>query len=210
MEFGWWAALYARFGVPYPILSYVVVSLLGAALTSGIWWLTAEAYKNQQEQQQRDAPASENLVSELNDAQIRLAQIEEQLNQTTQTVENERAEKNRERIDKERALQALDDRAARRAQQDALGGFMLTGRQIQQRCANEAAPAPAQDADNWAATTEEYLANQMGTAYVARFRSAAGLPMTATAIQSREHRNVWSFMQVRLARLEQFIQETIR
>lgn len=87
---------------------------------------------------------------------------------------------------------------------------MLTGRNLQGRCSDEKQPAPVNETDAWAAEVEKYLADNWGESYVARFRSHAGLPMSATSIESREHRNVWSFLHTRLARLEQFIQEVAR
>jgi hypothetical protein len=198
MEFGWWAALYARFGVPYPVVSYLVVALLGAGFTSGVWWLTAESYKNQQREQLARAPVVDNQP--LEDAKVKLAQVEERLRRAED-------EKERERKEKERAQQQLDERAERKKVSEALGEFMLTGRAIQQRCGNEAQPAPGTDADDWAAGVEKYLTAHLGVSYVARFRNSAGLPMAGNSIASIPHRNVWAFLHVRLARLDEFLKE---
>jgi hypothetical protein len=202
MEFGWWAALYARFGVPYPLLSYIVVWLIGGLFASGIWWLTAEAYKKQQRELEA-RPVVEDVRPQLEAANVRLAQVEERLRQASEAAQNERTEK-------ERALEALDQREKRRTISSALGAFMLRGRDIQQRCANEAQPAPVADAEAWAPEVERYMAAELGDAYVARFRSAAGIPIAATSISSQVHRRVWSFMHTRLARLDQFLQELAR
>ena len=101
----------------------------------------------------------------------------------------------------------LDERATNREIREQLGVFLLEGQALLRRAANESQPPPNAEAEAWAARTEKYLTSALGAAYVARFRSSAGLPMTANSIESRAHANLWAGIWVRLARLEQFIHE---
>ena len=88
-----------------------------------------------------------------------------------------------------------------------LGEFLMEGQALSRQCANENEPAPEEEANEWADRTEEYLEEHLGSDYVASYRSAAGLPMGLTSITSRSHRNLDSGIQVRLARLQQFLEE---
>ena len=97
-----------------------------------------------------------------------------------------------------------------RRKRAALGEFLMEGQAIQRQCADEKSPPPDDEADDWAARIETYLDKNLGTDYVASFRSAAGLPMGMTMIMSQTHRNVQSFLTVRLARLQQFLEELRR
>ncbi len=97
--------------------------------------------------------------------------------------------------------------AQRRSIREQLGAFIGEGHDLMARCADETQPAPEEEANAWAARVEAFLAEHLGDSYVHRFRSGAGLPMGATSIASMLHRNLWSGIRVRLARLEQFVQE---
>jgi len=101
----------------------------------------------------------------------------------------------------------LDDRERRKAVRNALGAFLAEGRQLLSECANEREPPPEQKAEDWAARTEAYLNEHLDAGHVALFRSGGGLPMTATSISSIPHRQLWSGIRVRVARLEQFISQ---
>jgi hypothetical protein len=204
----WWAELYAKFGVPFPVLSYIVAVILGGGLFGGAWWLTGQAYARQQLQIAR--PDGDNLRPQLEEAKVKLGQFEERLRQAELAKDEQHAATERERTEKERALQQLDDRAKRASIRDGLGKLMLRGRELQVRCADESQPPPDADADAWDHDAEKYLRAELGDAYVARFRSSAGLPLGATSIQSLPHRQLWGGIVIRLARLDQFIQELSR
>jgi hypothetical protein len=92
---------------------------------------------------------------------------------------------------------------------ESLGLLLLEGQQIQQMCGNEKEPAPSNQAQEWADRAEAYLSENLGQSYVARFRSGAGLPPGSTPMywHSMEHRNLLTHLQVRLARLNQFLEE---
>lgn len=109
--------------------------------------------------------------------------------------------------DAEREKASAEERARRRAIADVLGGFIGEGRALALQCLKEAEPPPTAAADQWGAKVEAYLTANLGAGMVPRFRSHAGLPMMATAIQSRPHERLWSGIQIRVARLEQFAQE---
>ncbi|MEK7281221.1 MAG: hypothetical protein AAB037_02565, partial [Chloroflexota bacterium] len=107
----------------------------------------------------------------------------------------------------ERLRSLLDDRKRKRGIRERLGGFLEEGRLLAARCADESKAAPTAEAQEWAERAEEFLRKNLGEGYVARFRSAAGLPLTATSITKAEHRNLWSGIYTRNARLAEFIAE---
>ena len=95
----------------------------------------------------------------------------------------------------------------RRERRERLGDFLLEGRSISLQCANEKEPVPSEEADDWAERAESYLDKHLGSDYVATFRDAAGLPMGLTSITSKPHRDLQSGIMIRLARLQQFLEE---
>jgi len=100
------------------------------------------------------------------------------------------------------------DTAGRRAEtRTRLAELWSEGDQLARQCRNEREPPPNDAADDWAARTEGYLAAELGTDYVATFRSGDGLPMGFTTIQSMEHSRLDSGIRVRLARLQQFLDQ---
>jgi len=101
----------------------------------------------------------------------------------------------------------LAGRQSRVAIREALGSLLMEGQELQRRCANEKEAPPSAEAEEWAEKTEACLSEQLDPSYIARFRSHAGIPMAACSISSIEHRNLWAGLQVRLARLTQFVEE---
>jgi hypothetical protein len=90
---------------------------------------------------------------------------------------------------------------------DKLGMFLEQGRVLAAKCQEENKPVPETEANAWAANTENYLRQVLGEGYVARFRNSAGLPLMVTSIQEPQHRNLWSGISIRNARLAEFIAE---
>src|SRR5207249_9179197 len=88
-----------------------------------------------------------------------------------------------------------------------LGDFLARGQRLMGQCANEKVPAPDVEANKWAEEVENYLQKELGPEYVARFRNAAGMPLSASSIQDPAHRNLWGGLNVRVYRLEQFLSE---
>ena len=88
-----------------------------------------------------------------------------------------------------------------------LGEFLGRGQQLMALCSNEQVSPPLREANEWGEETEKYLAQNLGPEYVARFRSAAGMPLAATSIVGLAHRNLWSALNARVYRLEQFLSE---
>ena len=101
----------------------------------------------------------------------------------------------------------LDDRARRKAIREQLGAFLEDGRQLRGACSNEQAPPPNAEADIWSQKSEDFLRQNLGESYVARFHNDAGLPLSMNSIVSIPHRKLWGGIHTRMARLEQFIQE---
>ena len=84
---------------------------------------------------------------------------------------------------------------------DRLGVLLAEGADLLRRTRNENDPAPIAEADAWASRTEDFLTAKFGSAYVIRFRDHSGLPPGFTSLQSADHRNLESGIQVRTARL---------
>ena len=90
---------------------------------------------------------------------------------------------------------------------EKLGRFLREGQELQRQCADERSSPPDAEADGWAARTEAYLKKHLGSDYVASYRNAAGLPMGLTSISSKSHRDLEGGIDMRLARLQQFLEE---
>jgi hypothetical protein len=75
------------------------------------------------------------------------------------------------------------------------------------------APVNMDGVNAWTKKTEEFLSNELGGAFVDRFRDASGLPSLTQPISffaegiGGPHTQVWALMINRLARLQQFSQE---
>ena len=106
--------------------------------------------------------------------------------------------------------QKLEERAWWGAVREQLGTFLGQGNALMQKCHNESVAPPQQEVGVWTMGIDEYLASVLGQSYAARFRSDAGLPLTATAISSPAHRTLWYAIFFRVARLEQFSEELPR
>jgi hypothetical protein len=99
------------------------------------------------------------------------------------------------------------EKKRRREIRRRLGEFLGRGQQLMALCANDQIPPPNKEANEWAEETEKYLGHNLGSEYIARFRSGAGMPLAATSIVELGHRNLWSELNVRVYRLEQFLSE---
>jgi hypothetical protein len=110
-------------------------------------------------------------------------------------------------IEQNRLRTTNEEKAQHRRIRRQLGAFLLEGQALQKRCAEESSPPPEADTQAWAQRTEAFLEKELGTDYVASFRSGADLPMVAVAISSTPHRNLWGAIRIRVARLEQFLQQ---
>ena len=100
-----------------------------------------------------------------------------------------------------------EEKKRRKAIRAKLGEFLGQGQQLIIQCGNEQAPAPEGAASKWAEATEKFLNTELGPEYVSRFRSGAGMPLSVTSIQDASHRNLWSGLNIRVYRLEQFLAE---
>ena len=89
---------------------------------------------------------------------------------------------------------------------DQLGIFIAEG----QKCLNATITGPHipdnLPADQWAEQVESYLENELGAAYVTRFRNPA-VTSNDSLPGSRQRSNLWSGIRNRLIRLEQFSSE---
>ena len=101
----------------------------------------------------------------------------------------------------------LENRQRNREIREKLGDYLERGREWLIQCSNEKAPPPEDNAEQWANDVEQFLASHLDNSYISRFRSSAGLPLTANSISSYQHRQLWAGIHVRLSRLTEFITE---
>jgi len=90
---------------------------------------------------------------------------------------------------------------------ESLGAFIETGRELKTKCADEKEPPPNDEAQEWADSIENYLTQELDNSYVFRFRSSAGVPMTANSISSIPHRNLWGAIHTRIFQLDKFFEQ---
>lgn len=181
------------------------MSLIGVFAVMGavVFGLAGYFLTNPPPEPEQPPPVDLGARQDANEAKIGIAELRQQFKALEGSLQTERAAK-------QAALDALNDRARRKVVSEALGAFMLRGREIQRSCGNESVPPPQAEADKWTGEVEKYLEANLGASFVARFRNFSGLPMSATSIASVPHRNLWSGITTRMARLEQFIQELSR
>jgi hypothetical protein len=82
----------------------------------------------------------------------------------------------------------LDDKGKKKKRRETLGVFLEQGQTLKRKCANEKDPPPNEEADTWASEVESYLSDELDDSYISRFRSSAGVPLTANSISSIPHR----------------------
>jgi len=106
-------------------------------------------------------------------------------------------------------VEARSDAAVsrRRAIRVKMAELVHQGRALKRRCANESQPPPTDEANAWAVRTEAFLRANLDESYVARFRNWHGIYIGPTSIQSAPHRSLSTGLYVRLARLNQFLEE---
>jgi hypothetical protein len=107
-------------------------------------------------------------------------------------------------------VQRAEEQSRRAEIRDGLAVLIAQGSGLMRQCANEVEPPPTAAADDWAARTEAFLTEKLGTSYVVRFRSDTGLPFAPTSIASLPHRNLWAGIYNRMVRLKQFSEEIPR
>ena len=88
-----------------------------------------------------------------------------------------------------------------------LGAFLEEGGALVHLCQDEKQPSPDDEANAWNTNTEAFLGKYLGDSYVARFHSGAGLSTGYTTLISLEHRRLMGGLRVRMARLNEFLQE---
>lgn len=101
----------------------------------------------------------------------------------------------------------LDDSGKKKKIRETLGVFLEQGQELQRKCANEKEPPPDDEADKWASEVEEFLMTELDKSFVSRFRSSAGVPLTANSISSISHRQLWHSIRTRIYQLAKFIEE---
>ena len=98
--------------------------------------------------------------------------------------------------------------AAKRRKRRSIGDFVFEGQELVRRCGEE--PPPQDETDDWAQRVEAYLEKDLGSDYVASFRSDAGLPPFTPAFRKGPSRRLEMEIKISLARLEEFLDEQRR
>jgi hypothetical protein len=114
----------------------------------------------------------------------------------------------REAQDSVVTLQAITERLKKKPEvRERLGLFIQEGQELMNRCADVGQRPPYEEFVKWAQKIEEFLRHHLGDSYIERFRSGAGLPLTANSVASIEHRSLLANLHVRLAQIQEFIKE---
>jgi len=106
------------------------------------------------------------------------------------------------------------DRARILTIREQLGIFIAEGTNLLNLAATISAPLPIDQANEWAANIENFLATNIGNAYVVRFQDSMGVPpgiFPTSLIRSGpndEHLRLWRWLYSRMMKLDQFIRES--
>ena len=73
----------------------------------------------------------------------------------------------------------MDTSAKRLAIREALGQLLSEGDELAKQCLKENESQPSDEAERWNSEAVEYLDDNCGSDYVARFSNSAGLPMVS-------------------------------
>jgi|SRR5208283_2694935 len=98
-------------------------------------------------------------------------------------------------------------KAKRKQQSELLTQYIEQGQALIQRCRSQNELVPEADATNWAAQTEQIIAEVFDHTYISRFRSGVGIPLTAAHWPNLENRRVDGFVYARVYRLQCFVDE---
>ena len=102
----------------------------------------------------------------------------------------------------------VDEAKKRRAElREQLGVLLMDGSGLQEACVREYKPPPATEIAEWVHRAESLVQDRLGNAYLARFRSNAGLPTPLSPVSSLRHTQAWAEVYFRIARLHQFLAE---
>jgi hypothetical protein len=97
---------------------------------------------------------------------------------------------------------------------EQLGIFIADGARLLNSAATISAALPIDQANEWAANVENFLATNMGDAYRVRFQDRIGMPpgiLPESLIRrgsNDEHLMLWRWLYSRLMKLDQFIRES--
>jgi hypothetical protein len=97
---------------------------------------------------------------------------------------------------------------------EQFGIFIADGTNLVDLAANVAVSPPIDQANEWAANIENFLATNLGDSYVVRFRDSTGMPpgiFPASFIRiglDNEHQKLWRWVYSRMIKLDQFIRES--
>ncbi len=101
----------------------------------------------------------------------------------------------------------LDPRAKNKAIREGLACLLAEGGRLAGICEDEQQEPPEQLTVQWDKSTEEFLRAQLDESFVTRFRNFAGLSLYSLGRGSPERGRLWSQIQFRLMRLNEFMRE---
>ena len=195
MEYGWLPTLYAKFGVPYPKLSFAVVFVIGGFIAIGGWWLVGADYQRQE--------TSQKATNDLQKEVARLSGIPDQVTRLSTRIDGiQGVNAETERKQRELAEQ-------RRKNRNVVGDFLARGNAIKDECTSLAAkPELEEKAYQWAKQTSTGLA-QIDKSYAGRFQGASGLSYSRSIGNQplpQINNNVWNWVNQRTDALTRILE----
>ena len=105
--------------------------------------------------------------------------------------------------------QRAQEQTERKITHDKLAKFIEEGEKLMNLVTSENVPLPAEEVKGWSNRTEQFLGT-LGTSYVTRFRSDAGLTGPVLIGADEDHRRYWAGIRTRVIILNEFSAEFAR
>uniref|UniRef100_A0A6M3LC15 Uncharacterized protein n=1 Tax=viral metagenome TaxID=1070528 RepID=A0A6M3LC15_9ZZZZ len=109
------------------------------------------------------------------------------------------------RIQKANLETQADNKVKRKEIRESLGKFLEQGQSLQGKCFSQG-ESPEGECQSWADEVETFLENKLDSSYISRFRSSAGVPLTAM-VDTTRHPNLWKAIHTRNFQLSKFLEE---
>ena len=88
----------------------------------------------------------------------------------------------------------------------ALGRFIHEADSLMARCRDMTISPPNDDSNAWAQRVETFLLSNLDESYIPRFRDGSNIiPLLPAGMSSRDHSNLYRDLQIRIARLNEFM-----
>jgi hypothetical protein len=107
-----------------------------------------------------------------------------------------------------KAKEAVNNRENRKNIKVTLGRLIPEAESLMARCRDTTIIPPHDEANTWAQQVEAFLLNNLDESYIPRFRSGSNvMPFLPAGMSSLDHSNLYRGLQIRTARLNEFIKE---